>query len=249
MAGFVDRGNRVGRARRVFRSVVALALLSGTLVWISVALAAAGSPVKGGIYEGMIGGPHSPGGPAQETLTVSRNGRQVASVVVLSPECGEPGGPNATVRNIKIVNGSFKATYPRTPTGPGIFNDATLTGHFLAHHRVSGREDVRSNETINGSLCKYSLSWTATAEPAGTKACRNHSRGSEEFFDILVTGTTCAVVDKAADKGKFTQPGGPTSTPHFSTPGWTCRVLTSGVNNHQCKRARPKAIFSFSSLA
>jgi hypothetical protein len=230
------------------RLAVLAVLLIGALVWIGVALASAGSPVKGGLYEGVIGGPSSPGGPARETLTVSRDGRHVASVVVLPPECGQPGGTAATVRNVKIVNGSFKAKYPRTPTGPGIFNEATLTGHFLAHRRVSGREDVRSNETINGSLCKYSLAWTATAEPAGTKQCPNHIHGKDDFFDILVIGTTCTVVDKAADKGKFTKPGGPTSTALFSTPGWTCRVLTSGVNNHQCKRARPKATFSFSSV-
>jgi hypothetical protein len=190
-----------GLARRLSRSLVLVGLLSGTLVWIGAALASAGKPVKGALYEGTIGGPKSPGGPGQETLTVSRDGRHVASVVVLSPACGEPGGPPATVHNVKVVHGAFKATYPRTATSPGIFNDATLTGHFLTHRRVSGHESVRSNETFTGSLCKYSLSWTATAEPAGTKKCPNHVHGTNEFFDILVTGTTCKIVDKAADKG------------------------------------------------
>ncbi|MDQ6775103.1 MAG: hypothetical protein M3071_02545 [Actinomycetota bacterium] len=140
-----------------------------------------------GLYVGMIGGPTSPGGSAQETLTVSPSGREVASVVVLPAECGQPGGPLATVRNVKIVNGSFTAAYPRTPTASGVFNDATLTGHFLAHGRVTGREDVRSNETINGSLCKYSLPWTATAQPTGTKRCPNHTHGTRAFSDILVS--------------------------------------------------------------
>jgi hypothetical protein len=250
VAEMAGRSRRRGRALSLlFRPLVFSAMPVGTLVWIGVALASAGSPVKGGIYEGTIGGPNSPGGPAQETLTVSRDGRKVASVIVLPPECGQPGGSAATVRNVKIVNGSFKATYPRTATRQGVFNDATLTGHFLAHGRVSGREDVRSNETINGSLCKYSLAWSAAAQPVGTKQCPNHVHGRDEFFNILIIGTTCAVVDKAADKGTFSQAGGSTSVPRFSTPGWTCRVLRSGVDNHRCTKAHPKATFSFSTVA
>jgi hypothetical protein len=245
----VARGTGDGGARRRRGLALALAaLLSATTVFIGAALASTGSQVKGGLYEGMIGGSHSPGGPAQETLMVSADGRRIASVIVLAPACGEPGGSNATVRNVKITHGSFKATYPRIPTRPGIFNGATLTGHFLSHRRVSGREDVRSNETFNGSLCKYSLSLTAVAEPAGTKRCANHVHGTDEFFNILVTETTCAAVSKAADAGKFTQPGGPTSTPHFSTPGWTCRLVTGGIDNHRCTRAHPEATFGFSTV-
>jgi hypothetical protein len=240
---------RVGRARRVVRSALLMATLSGALISIGAALASGGSPVKGGLYEGTIGGPHSPGGTAQETLTVSRDGHRVASVIVLPPQCGQPGGPAATVRNVKIVNGSFTARYPRTPTRRGVFNDATLTGRFGTHGRVSGQEIVRSNETINGSLCKYSLPWKAVAQPAGTRQCPSHVHGKNQFNDILVTGTTCIVADKAADKGTFVQTGGPTSVRQFSTPGWTCRVVTGGVNNHRCDRARPKATFSFSSVA
>ena len=126
---------------------------------------------------------------------------------------------------------------------PTIVNGGSVPRLFIA---ISYSDNL--NETINGSLCKYSLSWTAAAQPAGTKQCRNHGQGKDQLSDILVTGTTCAVVNKAADKGKFVQTGGPTSVPQFTTPGWTCRVLRSGVNNHQCNRAHPKASFSFTSL-
>ena len=46
--------------RRLVPSVALFVLLIGALVWIGVALASGGSPVKGGLYEGMIGGPNSP---------------------------------------------------------------------------------------------------------------------------------------------------------------------------------------------
>jgi hypothetical protein len=216
-----------------------LVVLIGALVWIGVALASAAKPVKGGIYQGSFGGPR--GGNAAGSLTVSPNGRRVASVTLLPPECGTPPGPIPTIRNVPIVNGSFKAKY-HTPTRPGIFNDATLTGHFLAHGRARGQEEVRSNETIDGSLCKYSIPWTAKAQPRGTKRCPDHAQAS----NIIVDGTTCAVVDKALNKGKIIPVTPTRSHPGFRTPGWTCRTVTNGPDNHQCKRSHPKkATFSF----
>jgi hypothetical protein len=164
-------------------------------------------------------------------------------VTALPIECGEPGGPIVTVHNVPIVNGAFKVQYPGLHFAHGFFGSATLSGRFLAHGRASGREDVRTNETFTGAVCKYSMPWTAQTQPPGTRQCPNHGRG----FRIIVDGTTCAVVDKGLDKGKYVSPTPDQPAGTFTTPGWKCRVVQHGIQNHQCMRARPKkAAFSFS---
>jgi len=66
---------------------------------------------------------------------------------------------------------------------------------------------------------------------------------------MIVDGTSCGVVDKALDKGKYVRPTtGPfASAGVFTSPGWKCHILKQGLRNHQCQRSHPKKQeFSFS---
>jgi hypothetical protein len=233
-----------GARKQVSSALLFLAIgaLVGVGVGVAVAAASArGTARAGALYQGKFGGNGIDKG-AQESVSVSANGRQVASVSVLPIECGPPGGPAITVHNVPIVNGSFTAKYPGLHFRSGVFGSATVTGRFLAHGRASGTEDVRTNDTFTGSVCKYSEPWTAVAQPQGSKQCPTHGLA----LNIIVAGTTCAVIDHAVDKGKYVSatPSQPAGV--FTTPGWKCRVVKGGVQNHQCTRTRPhKASFSF----
>jgi hypothetical protein len=225
------------------RSLALLAMPIGVLVWVGVAFASASSSVKAGAYyQGQFGG----GGVEQgavESFNVTASGHQLASAVVLPIECGVPGGAVVTVHNVPIVNGSFTVAYPGLTFRSGFFGSAILSGRFLAHGRASGREVVRTNDTINGSVCQYTVPWTAVAQARGTRQCPPHG----DYLNIVVNGSTCAVVDAALGKGKFVRPTPSQPAGAFTTAGWKCRDVKGAIQNHQCTRARPhKASFSFS---
>jgi hypothetical protein len=233
---------QANRSRGRLRPLVLLVLPVGLHLWAGVALASGSTAVKGGaFYQGQFAGGGAEQG-AEESFSVAGSAHQLASVTVLPIECGVPGGPVVTVRRVPIVNGAFKVKYPGLHFGPGFFGSATLSGRFLAHGRASGREDVRTNDTFTGALCKYSVPWTAQAQAPGTRQCPAHGVG----VNLIVDGATCSVIDQALDKGKYvratpTQPAGT-----FTTPGWKCRVVKDGLQNHRCTRTRPhKAAFSF----
>jgi hypothetical protein len=234
---------RTGPTRRGLRCVALSVLPIGVLAWGAVALAATSSAVKtGAIYQGQFGGGGTEQG-AVESFNVTGSGRQLASVTVLPIECGVPGGQVVTVHNVPIVKGTFKVKYPGLHFRAGFFGSATLSGRFLAHGRASGREEVRTNDTITGAPCKYSVPWTAQAQPRGTRQCPPHGLG----LNIVVDGSTCAVVDKALDHGNFVRPTPSQPGGSFTTSKWKCRVVKGGIQNHRCTRTRPnKASFSFS---
>jgi hypothetical protein len=227
------------RVRRVALSVLSI----GALVGGGVALASGASVVKAGaIYQGQYGGGGVQAG-AVEIFTVAGGGHELASVNVFPIQCGVPGGPTATVHNVPIVKGAFKVKYPGLRFAAGFFGSAIVSGKFLAHGRAKGTENVRTNETITGAVCKYSVPWTARAEPSGTKQCPAHGLG----VNILVVGSTCAVVDRALDHGKLVRPTPSLPSGSFTTPKWKCKVVEASIQNHRCTRKRPrKASFSFS---
>jgi hypothetical protein len=235
-------GTEANRTPRRLRSMMLLVLPVGVLVGTGVALASASTAVKAGaLYQGQFAGGGVEQG-AEESFSVAGSAHQLASVTVLPIECGVPGGPVVTVRHVPIVNGTFKVKYPGLHFSPGFFGSATLTGRFLAHGRASGREDVRTNDTFTGALCKYSVPWTAQAQAPGTRQCPTHGVG----LNLIVDGAKCSVIDHALDKGKYVHatPSQPAGT--FTTPGWKCRVVKDGLQNHRCTRTRPhKAAFSF----
>jgi hypothetical protein len=225
--------------RRVALSVLPI----GALVWGGVALASGASAVRAGaLYQGQYGGDSVQAG-AVETFTVAGSGRELDSVNVFPIQCGVPGGQTVTVHNVPIVNGAFKVKYPGLHFAAGFFGSATVSGKFLAHGRARGTENVRTNETITGAVCKYSVPWTAQAQPSGTKQCPAHGLG----VNIIVDGSTCAVVDHALDHGKFVRPTPSQPSGSFTTPRWKCKVVKTGIQSQRCTRKRPhKATFSFS---
>jgi hypothetical protein len=213
---------------------------------VAVAMAAAGKPIKGAIYQEKN---------VQLRFAVSANGKSVTQFQgPFVAACANPAEANPKwQKHAKISGGKFtiKEIVPAHSK-----NSYVLTGRFTGHGGVTGKirvatQCLRPPNFNSGPVKHKTFSFSASAEPDGSDSryCEDKQRhvagiGFFYFTNLTEKGTNCSAVEHAIKAGKVTTflPPQTPAPPEFSTTGWTCtRATTSGI--YTCQRG--KADFSF----